>query len=68
MNILAIGAHPDDIEFGCGGTLLKYSEQGHKVYMLVLSKGDKGGDSEVRQKRTGKLSTYITFLKVLFGH
>jgi len=43
MNILAIGAHPDDIEFGCGGTLSKYSEKGHKVYMLVLSKGDKGG-------------------------
>ena len=41
MNILAIGAHPDDIEFGCGGTLSKYSEKGHKVYMLVLSKGDK---------------------------
>ncbi|MBU0634939.1 MAG: PIG-L family deacetylase, partial [Candidatus Omnitrophica bacterium] len=25
FNILAIGAHPDDIEFGCGGTLLKYA-------------------------------------------
>ncbi len=50
MNILAIGAHPDDIEFGCGGTLFKYSESGHKVYMLVLSKGDKGGDPDVRQK------------------
>ena len=50
MNILAIGAHPDDIEFGCGGTLLKYSENGHKVYMLVLSKGDKGGTPAVRQK------------------
>ena len=42
MNILAIGAHPDDIEFGCGGTLLKYSEKGHKVYILVMSKGGKG--------------------------
>ena len=28
MNILAIGAHPDDIEYGCGGTLLKYKKQG----------------------------------------
>ena len=50
MNILAIGAHPVDIEFGCGGTLSKYSEKGHKVYLLVMSKGDKGGNPEVRQK------------------
>ena len=27
MNVLAIGAHPDDIEYGCGGTLLKLSAQ-----------------------------------------
>ena len=31
MNILAIGAHPDDIEFGCGGTLIKYADGGHRV-------------------------------------
>ena len=36
MNILAIGAHPDDIEFGCGGTLMKYSERGHKIYILKI--------------------------------
>lgn len=36
MNILAIGAHPDDIEFGCGGTLLKYSKAGHKGNFLEL--------------------------------
>ncbi len=29
MRILAIGAHPDDIEAGCGGTLLKYAQKGH---------------------------------------
>ncbi|MFQ5964877.1 MAG: PIG-L deacetylase family protein [Candidatus Scalinduaceae bacterium] len=50
MNILAIGAHPDDIEFGCGGALLKYSERGHKIYLLVFSKGGKGGDTEIRCK------------------
>ncbi len=31
MNILAIGAHPDDIEFGCGGTLAKYAQKGHNI-------------------------------------
>ena len=67
MNILAIGAHPDDIEFGCGGTLLKYSEQGHKVYMLVLSKGDKGGDSEVRQKEQENSARILKVEKLFFS-
>ncbi len=47
-NILAIGAHPDDIEFGCGGTLIKYAEQGHRVFLLVMTKGEMGGESELR--------------------
>ena len=67
MNILAIGAHPDDIEFGCGGTLLKYSEQGHKVYMLVLSKGDKGGDSEVRQNEQEDSARILKIEKLFFS-
>ncbi len=67
MNILAIGAHPDDIEFGCGGTLLKYSEQGHKVYMLVLSKGDKGGDPEVRQKEQENSARILKVGKLFFS-
>ncbi len=67
MNILAIGAHPDDIEFGCGGTLLKYSENGHKVYMLVLSKGDKGGDPEVRQKEQEDSARILKVEKLFFS-
>ncbi|MFN4226844.1 MAG: PIG-L deacetylase family protein [Candidatus Ratteibacteria bacterium] len=43
MTILAIGAHPDDLEILCGGTLAKYSKNGHKVYMAHLCNGDKGG-------------------------
>ena len=39
MRILAIGAHPDDIEILCGGTLAKYSKQGHHVYMAHLCNG-----------------------------
>lgn len=39
---LAVGAHPDDIELGCGGTLRKHVEAGDKVYGLVLTKGEKG--------------------------
>ena len=32
VNILAIGAHPDDIEFGCSGTLIKYTQKGHRLF------------------------------------
>ncbi len=67
MNILAIGAHPDDIEFGCGGTLLKYSENGHKVYMLVISKGDKGGDPGIRQKEQENSARILSIEKLYFS-
>ncbi|MBN2038043.1 MAG: PIG-L family deacetylase [Chitinispirillaceae bacterium] len=48
--ILAIGSHPDDIEFGCGGTIRLLSKQGHKVFMLVLTDGSAGGDPIIRKK------------------
>ena len=48
MNILAIGAHPDDIEFGCGGTLLKYTNKGHRLSLLVMTEGGLGGEKDER--------------------
>ena len=49
MRILAIGAHPDDVEFGCGGTLIKYARQGHDVSLLVMTDGGGGGDGRIRR-------------------
>jgi len=40
--VLAIGAHPDDIEFGCGATLAKWSAAGSEITLLVLTDGSKG--------------------------
>lgn len=37
MNVLAIGAHFDDIELGCSGSLIKHRKNGNKVYMLVVT-------------------------------
>ncbi|MBQ4260171.1 MAG: PIG-L family deacetylase [Lachnospiraceae bacterium] len=42
MNILAIGAHPDDIEHNCGGTLAKYAKLGHKVFTATATNGNIG--------------------------
>ena len=50
VNILAIGAHPDDIEFGCGGTLIKYADSGHRVFLMVMTKGEQGAPASVRGK------------------
>jgi GlcNAc-PI de-N-acetylase len=47
MRILAIGSHPDDIELGCGATLLRAREEGASVTILVLTDGRLGpGDPE----------------------
>ncbi|HEX6312181.1 MAG TPA: PIG-L family deacetylase, partial [Acidimicrobiia bacterium] len=39
---LAVGAHPDDVEFGAGATLAKWARAGATVHMLVLTDGSKG--------------------------
>lgn len=58
MNILAIGSHPDDIEFGCGGALYKFARNGHRVFMYVVTNGSAGGNAVKRiaeQKKSCKL-------------
>jgi LmbE family N-acetylglucosaminyl deacetylase len=40
LTILCIGGHPGDPEFGCGGTLAKYSDAGHSVTILYLTRGE----------------------------
>ena len=42
QRVLAIGAHPDDVEFGCGGTLAKWAAAGAVVSHLVCTDGSKG--------------------------
>jgi LmbE family N-acetylglucosaminyl deacetylase len=42
MAALAIGAHPDDIEFGCGATLAKWAAAGCRIHHLVCTDGSKG--------------------------
>ena len=50
LDILAFGAHPDDIELGCGGTLIKHISSGNQVGIIDFTTGDLGtrGTSEIR--------------------
>ncbi len=40
LDVLAVGAHPDDVEIGCGGTLARLAQQGHRVGIVDLTDGE----------------------------
>jgi LmbE family N-acetylglucosaminyl deacetylase len=42
MRVLGVGAHPDDLEILCGGTLARYVQEGHEVVMCHGTKGNRG--------------------------
>jgi LmbE family N-acetylglucosaminyl deacetylase len=67
MNILAIGAHPDDIEYGCGGTLAKYADRKHRLFLLVLTRGDLGGEPEVRVAEQTRAQEVLGIEAVFWG-
>ena len=52
IDILIFGAHPDDVELGCGGTVIKLIAQGKKVAIIDLTKGELGtrGTAETRKE------------------
>ena len=45
MKVLAVGAHPDDIEFLCAGTLAKYKRLGHEVAIAIATNGEVGSST-----------------------
>jgi LmbE family N-acetylglucosaminyl deacetylase len=63
-----VGAHPDDVEFGCGGVLIKEAARGHAVTVLNLTRGESGthGSSEERQREAqaaaARMGTALEFL------
>ncbi len=50
LDVLVIGAHPDDVELSCGGTVAKLVRQGHSVGLVDLTEGEMGtrGSREIR--------------------
>ena len=59
MDILAIGAHPDDVELGCGGLLIKAARQGHKVHIYTLTRGGASGDAAQRAEESRESARFI---------
>ncbi|NBR73857.1 MAG: bacillithiol biosynthesis deacetylase BshB1 [Flavobacteriia bacterium] len=60
-DILAFGAHPDDIELGCGGTLAKATQAGKKVVAIDLTQGELGtrGSAELRLEEAAKAAKIL---------
>ena len=75
MNILFIGAHPDDFEYYCAGTFAKYAKQGHELFVAISTNGNIGSHvhetkeeiSEVRFKETEKALSMINAKLIWMG-
>jgi bacillithiol biosynthesis deacetylase BshB1 len=61
LDFLAFGAHPDDVELGCSGALLKIIDSGKKAGIIDLTMGELGtrGSSEIRSKETKEASKLL---------
>jgi len=59
--LLVFGAHPDDIEFGCGGIVAKEAHAGRPVHMIVCSRGEAGtmGTPEIREVESRNAATIL---------
>lgn len=67
VNILAIGAHPDDIEFGCGGSLIKYTRKGHRLSLLVMTGGGGGGPADERMTEQAASKEILGAEEIFWG-
>lgn len=65
--VLAIGAHPDDIELGCWGTLTLLKLLQNQVHLLVLTKGEASGDPELKLRECRRSAKDLGVDGLYFG-
>jgi LmbE family N-acetylglucosaminyl deacetylase len=65
--IIAIGAHPDDIELGCGGTVRAATKAGKKVIAIIMTKGEQSANPEIRCNEAEKALLMLGVKEVHFG-
>jgi len=69
INILAVGSHPDDVELGCGGTLVKHISKGDGVFVIILTNGERGGHCAERKECLRSLANLgIPESNIFFGN
>jgi len=61
LDVLAIAAHPDDVELTCGGTILKMGQRGYRTGILDLTAGEMGtrGTPEIRASEAAKAAKVL---------
>jgi LmbE family N-acetylglucosaminyl deacetylase len=64
--VLAIGAHPDDVEIGCGGGLLRHRAAGHRVVIYVATDGSEGGNTSLRRSEAEAAASRLG-AEIVFG-
>ncbi|MGC8867240.1 MAG: PIG-L deacetylase family protein [Elusimicrobiales bacterium] len=64
--ILVLSPHPDDMEFGCGGTVYKFSKKGYSIFIYLATRGEYGGLAEIRETEQ-KRSASIIGAKLIWG-
>lgn len=66
--VLAIGAHPDDIELGCGGSLARHIASGDEVTMLVVTRGEQGpGETHLRESEQERAAAVLGVTRLVWG-
>ncbi len=65
--ILALAAHPDDMEIGCAGTLAAYAARDAETYLFVATAGDVGGHSEGRMGEQETSAKLLGIRRVFWG-
>jgi len=67
MKVLAVGAHPDDIELGAGGTIARHVKEGDEVHFLILTYGEKSGIKSEREREARKSARILGVKSIRFG-
>lgn len=73
LNVVCLGAHPGDPEFGCGGTLAKFSRAGHNVTCIYLTRGEAGdpsksfAESAALRTKEAEAACYLLQAKAIFA-
>jgi LmbE family N-acetylglucosaminyl deacetylase len=73
--ILAVGAHPDDMDFGASGTIAQLTKEGNEVYLIICTDGSRGSDNpemthkhlaDIRKKEQEEAAKVLGINKIFF--